>query len=192
MLSFLPGEVGTYLLQPSMRLDTALCQVGRLLRRMHDATVGYDSPGAPWQQVYPDPSHHEGVCHNDGTLYNTVFVDGQPHAFIDFDTAGPGPRIWDVVYAACTFVPLAKFVPLSDSTTVPYEATRHAESRHRLQLLCDSYGLERAGDPIRVVERRLHALCTTLVDRAAAGDAAYQRLIDDGHLAHYQAEVVFV
>ncbi len=193
ILSFIPGEVGNYPLQPSMCSDTTLRQAGRLLRRMHDATVTYDSPDAQWQQVYPDPSHYEVICHNDVAPYNTVFVNGQPRAFIDFDTAGPGPRIWDVAYAAYTFVPLAQFVPLADGTTVLYEAIRHADNRRRrLRLLCDSYGLERAGDLMLFVERRLRAMCETLVDRAAEGDAAYQRLIDDGHLAHYQAEVAFV
>ena len=193
ILSFLPGEVGNYPLQPSMWSDIALIQAGRLLRRLHDATDGYDPSDAQWQQVYPDPSQHDVICHNDVAPYNTVFVDGEPYAFIDFDTAGPGPRIWDVAYAAYTFVPLAQFVPLPDGTTVPYEAVRHAENRRcRLQLLCASYGLERAGDLTLVVERRLRALCETLVDRAAEGDAVYQRLIDDGHLAHYQAEVAFI
>lgn len=141
-LSFLPGEVGNYPLQPSMWSDTALIEAGRLLRRLHDATVGYAPPDAPWQQVYPERSHHEVICHNDAAPNNMVFVNGEPRAFIDFDTAGPGPRIWDVAY---TFVPLAQFVPLPDGTTVPYEAIRHAENRRRrLRLLSDSYGLERA------------------------------------------------
>jgi hypothetical protein len=193
ILSFIPGEVGNYPLQPSMWSDVALIGAGWLLRRLHDATVGYDPPDAPWQQISPDPSLHEVICHNDVAPYNTVFVDGEPRAFIDFDTAGPGPRIWDVAYAAYTFVPLAQFVPLADGTTIPYEPTRHAENRRRrLRLLSDSYGLERAGDLMLVVERRLQAMCETLVDRAAQGDAVYQHLIDEGHLAHYQAEVAFV
>jgi len=35
-----------------------------------------------------------------------VFRKGMPVALIDFDTAHPGPRIWDVAYAAYRFVPL--------------------------------------------------------------------------------------
>jgi hypothetical protein len=45
---------------------------------------------------------------------------------------------------------------------------------------------------IETVERRLEAMCTTLLDRAAAGDAAYQRLIDAGHLDHYRREIAFL
>ena len=78
----------------------------RLMRRYHDATVGYAPPdGAVWQlQATPGP--HEVICHNDFAPYNLVFTNWRPHAIIDFDTAGPGPRIWDVSYAAYRFVPL--------------------------------------------------------------------------------------
>ena len=51
------------------------------------------------------------ICHNDVAPYNTVFVDGRPRALIDFDTAGPGPRVWDIAYAAYTFVPLGASSP---------------------------------------------------------------------------------
>jgi hypothetical protein len=47
ILSFLPGDVGHFPLHQSMWSDTALCQAGRLLRRLHDVTVGYDPPDAP-------------------------------------------------------------------------------------------------------------------------------------------------
>ena len=44
----------------------------------HDATLYYVAPvEAAWQFVYPDPAHHEVICHNDVAPYNTVFVDGQ-------------------------------------------------------------------------------------------------------------------
>lgn len=193
ILSYLPGDVGVYPLPPFMWSDTALIQAASLLRQLHDASIGYAPADAQWQMVYPDSSQHEVICHNDIAQYNTVFVNDQPRAFIDFDTAGPGPRIWDVAYAAYTYVPLASFAPLPDGTTVPYEATAHATDRlRRLQLLCKSYGLDCAGDLIETVERRLQGMCTWLIDGAAAGDAARQRLIDDGHLAYYQGEVASV
>jgi hypothetical protein len=193
MLTYLPGEVGNYPLRPFMWSDTTIIQAGRLLRRLHDATSVYAPTDARWQMEYPDPSQHQVICHNDVAPYNTVFVNGQPSAFIDFDTAGPGPRIWDIAYAAYTFVPLAGFAPLSDGTTVPYEATTHAIDRaRRLRLLCEAYGLADAGDLIDTVEHRLQTMCTTLIDRAAVGDAAYQVLIGDGHLAHYQNEIAFI
>ncbi|WP_290866248.1 phosphotransferase [Hamadaea sp.] len=52
----------------------------------------------------PEPA--EVVCHSDAAPYNTVFRSGHPVALIDFDTAHPGPRVWDVAYAVYRFVPL--------------------------------------------------------------------------------------
>jgi hypothetical protein len=132
------------------------------------------------------------ICHNDVAPYNTVFMDGRPRALIDFDTAGPGPRIWDVAYAAYTFVPLASFAPRADGHVVPYEPAQHAEERsRRLRLLGASYGLP-IDDLLPTVARRLEASCDLLIERAEAGDNAYRRLVAEGHLDHYRREVAFV
>jgi hypothetical protein len=112
---------------------------------------------------------------------------------IDFDTAGPGPRIWDIAYAVYRFVPLGRDAPLLDGTIVPYDPTVHApERRRRVQLFIGAYGLDDASDLISTVERRLQAMCALLVERAAVGDMAYRRLIDDGHLDHYREEISFI
>ena len=46
------------------------------------------------------------ICHNDVAHHTTVFQAGRPVAFIDWDFAAPGPRAWDVAYAAYRFVSL--------------------------------------------------------------------------------------
>jgi hypothetical protein len=193
ILSFLAGEVGAYPLPAFMWSDAALAGAARLLRRLHDATLGYAAPeGVAWQFAYPDPTRHEVICHNDMAPYNTVFRDEVPRALIDFDTAGPGPRIWDLAYAAYTFVPLASFVPRADGSTVPYESSQHAGERaRRVRLLQDAYGLSMDA-LLPTVEHRLDAVCDLLVARAEAGDEAYRRLVAEGHLDHYRREVAFV
>lgn len=35
-------------------------------------------------------------------------------------------------------------------------------------------------------------MCKTLSERAAAGDPAFQKLVEEGHLAHYEQEVKFL
>ena len=193
ILSFIAGEVGAYPLPAFMWSDEALIGAARLLRRFHDATRGYAAPeGAAWQFAYPDPTRHQVICHNDVAPYNMVFVDGRPRALIDFDTAGPGPRIWDLAYAAYTFVPLASFVPRADGSTEQYEPSQHAGERaRRLELLAAAYGMPMDG-LLPTVVRRLEAVCDILVERAAAGDEAYRRLVAEGHLDHYRREVAFV
>jgi Ser/Thr protein kinase RdoA (MazF antagonist) len=160
--------------------DEVLIAAARLLRRFHDATIGYAPlPGATWQLTYPDRKQHEVICHNDFAPYNVLFVDGLPRALIDFDNAGPGPRLWDIAYAVFTFVPLSE------------EAPSGSRGR-RLRLFCDTYGLEQRLDLLSMVERRLEVLCTTVLERAAAGDRAWQRLLEEGHLDYYRRCIVFI
>ena len=47
------------------------------------------------------------ICHNDYAPYNLVFRDGRLVGVIDFETAAPGPRAWDLAYLAYRLVPLA-------------------------------------------------------------------------------------
>lgn len=194
ILGFVPGEVGNYPLTPAMWADAALVAAGRLLRGLHDATVNYAAPAAaPWQFVYPDAARHEVICHNDAAPYNTVYVGGLPRALIDFDTAGPGPRLWDLAYAAYTFVPLTAVAPDAAGRVGPYEPPRHAAERgRRLRLFAGAYGLERVDDLLAMVEPRLEAMCDLLRERSAAGDPAYRRLVAEGHLDHYRREIAFL
>jgi hypothetical protein len=188
VLTFIPGEVGAYPLPRYMWSDEVLIATAVLLRRFHDATVGYIAPpDAPWQLVHPDATRHEVICHNDVAPYNLVFVDERPRALIDFDTAGPGPRLWDIAYAAYRLVPLT-----DDDDTRALGLTAPAMRGRRLRLFCDTYGLTDRHDLLETVERRLEALCALMVGRAAGGDAAYQRLLAEGHLAHYEREIAFL
>ena len=60
----------------------------------------------------------------------------RPVGLIDFDTAGPGPRIWDVAYAAY------RFVPLVDHAYAREIGMMHHDPSRRLALFCNAYGLE--------------------------------------------------
>ncbi len=166
--------------------EDVLVEVAQFLRRYHDATVGFvPPPGAIWQFEYPDRHQHEIICHNDVAPYNMVFKDGKPQALIDFDTAGPGPRIWDIAYAAYRFVPLSytqdiQSVGLANPTIQGW----------RLRLFCHAYDLAQPySDVLGTVERRLEALCNLLKDQASAHNPIYQKLVDEGHLDHYQREI---
>jgi aminoglycoside phosphotransferase (APT) family kinase protein len=107
ILTFLEGEVPVYPTPPELWSDTVLEEVARLLRRLHDATVEMDLPAGGWREGAAALEGGEVICHNDVAHYNTVFRAGRPVAFIDWDFAAPGPRVWDVAYAAYRFVPLS-------------------------------------------------------------------------------------
>jgi len=188
-LSYLPGEVGRYPLPTWMWSDDVLVAAARLLRHYHDATTGFvPPPAAAWQLPPPTTGRPADViCHNDGAPYNTVFAGGLPVALIDFDTAGPGPRSWDVAYALYRWVPLTGAMGEEEVGSPPVP-----DRRRRLRLYCDVYGLEDRRDLTATVEQRLQALAEHVEERAAAGDLAYRRLRDDGHAAFYRREAAAV
>ncbi len=188
ILTFIKGEVGKYPLPYYMWSDAVLEKVARLLRRFHDLTTNYiPSDNAIWQFSYPDTQQHEIICHNDFAPYNMVFVKHQPKAIIDFDTAGPGPRVWDQAYAAYCFVPLVHF---GDTALQQLGLTDHRMQARRLLLFCESYGsITQPQEVLDMVRPRLQALCTLIQESAEAGHSAFQKQIEEGHLAMYQREL---
>jgi Phosphotransferase enzyme family len=187
VLTFIDGEIGNYPLKAYMWSDEVLQKVAHLLRRFHDATIDFaPAPGATWQFEYPDATQHEVICHNDVAPYNMVYVDGRPAALIDFDTAGPGPRLWDVTHAAYRFVPL---LHLDNDVMRQARLTDPATQGRRLKLFCSAYGLAQPRAVLDMLEPRLQAMCATIIESAAAGNASFQRMLAEGHLHHYQREI---
>jgi hypothetical protein len=184
ILSFLEGEVGHYPLRAYMWSDENLSVVARLLRRYHDLIADFRAPaGGVWQFVYPDESQHEVICHNDVAPYNMIYQGGEPSALIDWDTAGPGPRIWDIAYALYRFIPLSYVQDIQGLGLA--EPTNQAR---RLRLFYRAYGLETPyAETLNAVEHRLEALCTLLLERAH--EPVYGRMIKEGHLDHYRREI---
>nr|WP_253944767.1 phosphotransferase [Paenibacillus sp. NEAU-GSW1] len=147
-----------------------------------------------WQLSYVGEREHEVICHNDAALYNVVFQQGIPVGLIDFDMAGPGPRMWDIAYSLYTSVPLASFEPdHSSRKTVKYQSDVHAsERRQRIHLFFESYGIPVPNDLCQWIIQRLTTMCDTLRNGAAEGNLAFQKMVDEGHLAHYESEIRFV
>ena len=59
-------------------------------------------------------------------------------AVIDFDLAGPGPRLWDVAYAAYWMTPLSFH---ADRHGGAYAQADFADGSRRLKLFCAGYGI---------------------------------------------------
>lgn len=173
--------------------NLVLVELAKLLRNFHDVTVEFTTSEKSLND-YPDKSLHEVVCHNDVAPYNVVFKDKLPVGIIDFDMAGSGPRIWDIVYTLYTSVPLAGFSPSGeDHSVVEYNKVDHAAVRkERIELFFDSYGMDVPIDLKEWVISRIYFMCTTLSDRAASGDPAFIKLVQEGHLAHYKKEISFL
>ncbi|MGH3146006.1 MAG: aminoglycoside phosphotransferase family protein [Rubrobacter sp.] len=186
ILTFIPGEVGNYPLPPHAWSDETLVHAARLLRRYHDATVGYAPPDDALWQLQAPSGPREVICHNDFAPYNLVFDGPRPLAIIDFDTAGPGPRVWDVSYAVYRFVPLS-----SEEHSRELGLPAPVDTNRRLRTFCDVYGLtavQRRSLP-EIVERRLEALCAFIERAASTGSSDIGKVIEEGHLAVYRRAI---
>ncbi len=175
VLSFIEGTAGVFLgsapLPDYVRSDESLAAVGRLVRRFHDATVSFVPPhNAVWVKQAGHPVSGEVVCHNDIGPYNTVFQGGAPVALIDFDDAAPGPREWDLAYAAYRFVP---FYP-DEICLLPVNGWKEPPDRQRrLAILGDSYGWRDESKLLAVLVRRIDAMIATGLDRHRRGSKLY-------------------
>ncbi|QMU73162.1 phosphotransferase [Streptacidiphilus sp. P02-A3a] len=185
-VSYLDGEVGHYPLPDYVRGDEALLAAARLLRGLHDASTDFPHrPDDVWMLRARQPV--EVICHGDAATYNCVFRDGLPVAFFDFDTAHPGPRLWDAAYTAYRFVPL--HAPGAGEGTLPLE-----DQARRLRMFADAYGLtaEERTQLTATVVARLQALVDFMTEQAAAGSAAFAGHLAEGHHLGYLADAEYV
>jgi aminoglycoside phosphotransferase (APT) family kinase protein len=166
VLSFVAGEVPRYPMPDWIWDDAVLVAAAAFLRRYHDATVDFRPPAdARWWMPARAPA--EVVCHNDFAPYNLVFRGRTLAGAIDFDTASPGPRAWDLAYLAY------RLVPLTAAGNPDAPATPEAERHRRLDLLCATYGPPaEAATVATAVPERLDALRAFTLDRGLADDAA--------------------
>jgi hypothetical protein len=67
-----------------------------------------------------------------------------------------------------------------------------ADRRRRIRLFSEAYGVAVTPDLKEWLIQRLTALCDTLQNGANEGNFAFQKMIDAGHLDHYEAEIRFV
>ncbi|TDV48943.1 phosphotransferase [Actinophytocola oryzae] len=165
VLEYIPGTVGDL-----PETNHELHRVGRLIRDLHDALQDFSPPpDARWHVVIP-PDREDLVCHHDLAPWNLVRAHNR-WVFIDWDGAGPGSRLWDLAYAAQSFVSMTR-------TSDP-----HTDAP-RLRALADGYGLDdhqRAELPehIGAHTRGMYDLLRT------SKEEPWTRLYAEGHADHW-------
>jgi len=106
-------------------------------------------PGAQWQVLMPADGD-EIIAHHDLAPWNLIMGDRE-WAFIDWDVAAPGTRLWDLAYAMHGFAPLSA-----------NPAHHRADAGRRLRLIADAYGLtEQQRLDVIPLLARLPGPCTT-------------------------------
>ena len=177
VLTFLAGQtVGSARPWPGwVHAEDTLVQVAWWLRNFHRAVADFAPPtGAVWRmggQWAPELI----VGHNDVAPYNAVWRDGGLAGFIDWDMAGPVTAVWDVAFAAFSWVPLhARHV-------VAREGFTDFEGRpRRLQLFLAEYGWTGPMPAfLEVVAARIRAHVTSLRG-LAAHDPLFARIVAQG------------
>ena len=188
VISYVRGNV--YLrATPGTMTEEVLDELGGLLRSYHEAVADFELPsGIIW---YHGPVSGQGavVCHNDLSPKNTVFREGKPVAFVDWDLASPAPPVWDLAHAAWQFVPLS-----DDRGSARHGWTTPPDRHRRLRILCDGYGLsgEDRRTLSRVVAGRMEATASGIERLAADGVTAHERLVRQGVPALVRADKSWV
>lgn len=159
-LSYLKGKVPTYPVPDWVYDEQTLKTAATWLRQLHDATQAYEDPEARWRRSPRKPV--EVICHNDFAPYNMVFRDHELVGVIDWDFAGPGPRLWDLAYLAYRMVPLMG-PDNPDAPNITIDLAR------RMKLLLESYGSDASiMDLLRVVIERLEDLAAFIHSHGVA------------------------
>ena len=182
VLTFMPGTVAWPGHFHLLDADRQLRRAARLIREFHDAVAGFaPPPDARWQALMPADGD-EIIAHHDLAPWNLVIGDRQ-WAFIDWDTAAPGTRLWDLAYAMHGFAPLS-----ADP------AVQRDDAGRRLRLLADAYGLtERQRlDIIPLLARRTRAVHAFLAREAALGSQPWARLWQEGHGDVWEADTSYI
>jgi hypothetical protein len=182
VLSFMPGTVPWpdqfELLSPAAQLAKA----ARLIRDFHDMVKGFVPPAdAQWQVNIP-ADKFEIIAHHDLAPWNLVV--GDQWAFIDWDNAAPGSRLWDLAYAVHGFIPL---------TANPQ--FKSPDTDIRLRTFVDAYGLDdetQRRQLVALLGARTRSMHDFLADQAARNVQPWATLWRDGHGDAWRSDADYI
>ncbi len=189
VVSYLQGEVINYPLTSSIASLEALTSSAGLLREYHDASVGFFANPNHRPELWQLPSRLpcEVICHGDFAPYNVVFKGAAAVGIIDFDTAHPAPRSWDIAYALYRWAPFTHpsnkdgFGSISDQI-------------ERAKKFCDAYGFpnEHRVSLSSLIIERLNALVNFILEGAKMDDPTSNKSIRNGHKLLYLRDIEYL
>lgn len=182
VLEFLEGDPLDFPLPAWATREEQLIDLGRLVRRVHDAQEGFVAPpGARWAALPGTPGPPEIVCHTDLTPQNLLHRDRRPAALIDWDMAAPSTRVWELAGAARWWVP---FEHPASAAQADFPPASFAALAARLEVLLGAYdhALVTPAAVLAMLPDRLRAGMALHRERAAAGEPGFVRMVAAGSL----------
>ncbi|MDG3088464.1 aminoglycoside phosphotransferase family protein [Vibrio hannami] len=188
ILSYVEGDVFNYPLKGDIATNEALTSAAKLIRLYHDASSSFLSKysNEPLEWMLPSREPAEVICHGDYAPYNVSLIGPEVVGIIDFDTAHPAPRVWDIAYAVYCWAPFK---------TDNVDALGDIESQSkRAKQFCDAYGLPEIdrSDLVKAMTDRIQALVDHMHNEASNGNRAFIENIKDGHHLAYLADIKYL
>lgn len=156
-----------------------LHRVGRMIRRIHDASESVPLPDPDgWTMLLPADNPNL-MCHNDLAPWNLVI--GDRWVFIDWDGAGPSTRLWDLAYAAQAFAMLIDGEPVEAAAS-------------RLRDFVSGYGADtslREALP-KTMATRTAAMAELLRTSSETGLQPWADMHENGHGGFWSAATEYV
>jgi phosphotransferase family enzyme len=136
ILSYIDGSGCRRPWVPALRTEDGLAALIGLVKDFHCAVSSFrPSVDAEWVDGRKALDPGQVVCHRDLGPWNTIWRNGQPVAFIDWDFAGPADPLDDLAYIAFFCVPLR-----DDDHCRECGFDFTPDRRSRLRLVCEAYG----------------------------------------------------
>jgi len=180
ILSYVAGETaesGLGFDPPCLHSDQAICDMARFMRRLHDVSADFLPIALKGGWVNPQlpEKSYETICHGDAAIWNFALVNKRITGMFDFDQACPGTRAWDLT--------LTLFSAILTSC-YDYEPSKHEEdTRRRIRLFFDAYGMKCPKDIITQTAARLQVWCNE-ADARGTPSVHYQNWV-----AHLRAHI---
>jgi aminoglycoside phosphotransferase (APT) family kinase protein len=193
IMSVVAGDTFDFPLQGAIATTSALESAATLLKQFHLASRRYldtlqqRKDWASIQWMLPARQPVELICHGDFSPYNLALSANIVTGVFDFDTAHPGPAIWDVAYAVYCFAPFK-----TDKNDQMGDLSQQIQ---RARCFCDAYDLSHQDRNLLVVTmiERVQSLIDFMQsDRGSEyGTAEHlQAYINDVGYLHQHREVI--
>jgi Phosphotransferase enzyme family len=180
ILTYVHGSAEHYPWRTFVYSEDNLYRVARLLRAYHDVTVSFPEPD---DAIWPAdiPGSPEVICHGDIGPYNTIYVNRKAIAFIDFEAAAPGPRMWDIASAIYRFGRLCELSNIVDVSEAHLDKTAQ-----RIRRFCDYYSFK---ERIGLLDAVLQQLEYQIVWLSSPGNVRlHQRATSEEHMAFFRRD----